>query len=458
MTRAYAQEIELSERGDETANLQADDAKLREEQVLADVQNRVTDLRDLKQAKSAILAGDTAKAQRYLARVGTNHPTLSEVITRYNTLVHFMNGDFLSAYNLVKSERLNLISSYEEICVLRIVNLMALGKKFEDHYRLSPELENCRAITDRYTKNEHFWLTNIKKVAMGDLTRLPGKDINDFTSILYDADRTRLWLKFALYTSREKEILKYIPLLAEESFQNSSIRELLGIAYYRAGNPDRALDFIEDLSSPNADNIRGDISLKKREWEIAYGHFRLALKRKDDSLNALERAIPLAWLLGMWEDALGLVARYVGDDYDPIKLLTLETAIRIRLNEFEKADGSLRYLSEKLIGAEPIDIQIMKSYVALMRGDLASLKENSTLACRNFDGLNCWIADQLQVWDDITKTVKRTDEINNAAISPDQMLEESGNDIVKLKEKVFIDQRDIEELDSRMVKLGAPTL
>jgi len=177
------------------------------------------------------------------------------------------------------------------------------------------------------------------------------------------------------------------------------------------------------------------------------------VKRKDDSLNALERAIPLSWLLEQWSDGIELLAKYVGREYDPVKLLALETALRIRKGQYDKSQANLRYLEEKLLGSAPLDIQLMISFVSLMKGDLKKLKESSAKACRSFDGLNCWIADQLLVWDDLTKTVKRTDKVNIAAKSMDEILAESSNDISELKEKILIDQRDIEELDSRNVKL-----
>ena len=452
-TPALLAQLDVDDRGVAERALQADDSLLFERDLKAEAENRRGDLRDLRLAKFSLLAGDTATAERYLDRIGNEHPILSHIVARYSAMSAFMQGNFLNTYNLIKSERLNLISSYEEVCLIRLISLMALGKNFNEYDQLSPEFDNCRAITAKYTKNDHFWLTSMKLLSQGDLSRLPGGKLTDFTSILVDDDTTRLWLKLALYTNRERQVIANIGLLPEEAYRNIGIRELLGMAYYRAKDIDKAQAFIEDLSSPNADNIRGDMALQKREWEIAYGHFRLALKRKDDSLNALERAIPLAWLLGQWSDGLELMARYVGDDYDPIKLLALETAMRIRLAQYDKSDGNLRYLSSKLLGSAPLDIQLMKSYVALMRGDLSVLKDSATIACRSFDGLNCWIADQLLVWDDLTKTVKRTDEVNISAVSVDDLLSQASNDVMPLKEKVLIDQRDIEELDSRNVSL-----
>ncbi len=283
-------------RGDASRSLQADDSVLFDRQLQDDSKSRGSDLRNLSFAKFALMAGNTSLAQSYLDRLGSDHPRLKQIIQRYSALSAFMQDDYGKTYDLLKSERLNIINSYEEICLLRLVSLFALGKEHPEYSKISPEFDSCRAITYKYTDNDHFWLTSMKKIVQGKIRSLPGANVNDFTSILVTDDTTKLWMKLALYTNREKQIIKNIGLLPEESYLNVGIRELLGMAYYRMGDIKNSQDFIEDISTPNADNIRGDIALSKKEWELAYGHFRLALKRKDDSLNALERAIPLTWL------------------------------------------------------------------------------------------------------------------------------------------------------------------
>lgn len=429
---------------------------MRERALVAETQMREDDLTNLRQAKLALMAGDTGLADRYLQRLSALDKKLAAVVARYKALSAFVQDDFQSAYDLVKNDRFNIVSSYEEICVLRLLSLFALGNKNEAYRKLNHEYSNCRSLTEQYSKNNQLWLTSMKLLSEGNVSRLPGNKLTDFTTILENTDTTKLWLKLAIYSNREEFVTKNIALLPEEAYRNIGIRELLGMAYYRHGDVKRANDFIEDLSSPNADNIRGDIALTKKEWEIAYGHFRLALKRKEDSLNALERAIPLSWILEQWQDGLELLSRYVGPNYDQAKLLALETALRIRLNQYDRADKNLRILTQEFGTSAPLEIKLMKSFVATMRNDLPLLKESATQACRSFDGLNCWLSDQLLVWDDFSKTIKRTDEVNIVAESPDQILAAARVPAQALKEKVLIDQRDIEELDSSLVNLELP--
>jgi hypothetical protein len=51
-------------------------------------------------------------------------------------------------------------------------------------------------------------------------------------------------------------------------------------------------------------NIKGiSIYLQEKE-ELAFAQFKLALSMKQNSLNAFERILPLAWRLGRWQEGV----------------------------------------------------------------------------------------------------------------------------------------------------------
>ena len=57
-------------------------------------------------------------------------------------------------------------------------------------------------------------------------------------------------------------------------------------------------------------------------------HFKLALAKKEDSQNAIERALPLSWILGQWRDGLDLLQKvksYAGNErnIDALKIAFL---------------------------------------------------------------------------------------------------------------------------------------
>jgi tetratricopeptide (TPR) repeat protein len=134
-------------------------------------------------------------------------------------------------------------------------------------------------------------------------------------------------MKLALFLNREDVIIRYIANLPSSAYNSKGVRELIGFAYYRLGKTEKALEFIEDIESPNADNIRGTANLLKKKYELAFGHFKLALQKKGNSANALERGIPLAYTLGLWDEGINMLRRVVDTGLDERKKIALEHLI-----------------------------------------------------------------------------------------------------------------------------------
>jgi hypothetical protein len=64
---------------------------------------------------------------------------------------------------------------------------------------------------------------------------------------------------------------------------------VISFIYSRLHDNKKALSFIDDIDSPNAENIKGNIRLRNKEYELAFGHFKLALNKKEDvKLHELE--------------------------------------------------------------------------------------------------------------------------------------------------------------------------
>ena len=57
--------------------------------------------------------------------------------------------------------------------------------------------------------------------------------------------------------------------------------------------------------------------------ELAYAQFKLALKRKNNSQNALERIAPTAWILNQWEEGAIYASRLEARPGEESNKLTL---------------------------------------------------------------------------------------------------------------------------------------
>ncbi len=402
----------------------------------------------LKQGKRAIINGDLNLARFFLSKVNEKRTELSLIKKRYLAIIHFIEGDYKRSLDLISDQDYNNSLNYRHVCLLRVMNLVAM----DDEKRFLSEVASCQNITLEYSTSNQFWLTQLMRVKQRNRQLLRGNLVENLRSTLASTEFTEIWMKMALYLNKEEVILKYVSSLPASSYRSKRIRELIGFAYYRVGEIKKAQEFIEDIESPNADNIRGNINLLDNKYELAFGHFKLALQKKENSQNALQRSIPLAYLLGQWEDGLNMLKRIISKDLTDKRKVTLETLFLIRKGEFDQAQGNLNYLEEVYNKNFPLEINLMDSYVAMATGNTERLEQASSELCRNYDGLNCWLSLQILNWENLGLTMKREE---NTLVLENFQVEALKNPWPKtpLTEPVFVDQKDIEELDSQEVTI-----
>lgn len=453
--RAYAQleADELKEiilEGEET-NLDA----FYEANLTKDNNQRQLDLYYLQKAKFKMINGDLGQAEFYLSRISEKVSTVTAVKKRYMAIIYFINGRFDKSLKELNDSRVNNNNYYVQTCQLRLVNFMAIN----DIASIRREKEGCLFATAQYSRNDQFWLDTMIKLKTNDSVGLKRNMLTDVERTLNDDEMSRLWLKTGLYLNKEKDLLELISLLPETSYQSFRLREIIAFMYLRVGEPKKALAFIDDIDSANAENIKGNINLKNKEYELAFGHFRLALQKKQDSSNSLERAIPLAWLLNQWSDGLSMLSNISNKSLDPRNTAAIKIAFLIREKKFLEAQKELTLLKISFQNEPPFEVNIMDSYVNLILGkersefDKRKVEEASEKSCKSFDGMSCWIALQYIQWENLGKTIKRDDDIyTDKNMSLDSLKEKKV--LAPLIEAKTIDQADIEELDGETIKIS----
>ena len=258
-----------------------------------------------------------------------------------------------------------------------------------------------------------------------------------------------LWLKLALYLGKEKEIVKIISKLPPEAYESGQNREIIALAYYRLGKNKMAQEFVSDLESANADNIKGNLNLEKGKSELAFGFYKLALQKKGNSLNAIKKGLPLTWELELWDEALKLLDKVQYRNVDEKKKLAFKTAIYIRQKDFAKARRSMNILKKQYQKIAPLSVDIMESYLSIVEKNSDQLARSADRSCQRLDGLNCYL--QLK---NLTMTrlpgPKKTKEnfLDQEYSNFDMDKLKTPQKIKPLREAVIIDQKDIEELDS----------
>ena len=415
---------------------------------------RHIDLFNLQKAKFKLISGDLKLAEFFLNRINDKDSVVVEVKKRYLAIIHFINGKFDKSIASLNEIKTNNNNYFVQNCLLRLINFMAVI----DLEAVNREKNSCQTQTAKYSRNDQFWLDAMLKLKLSDARALKKMMMTDIQTTLNDDEMSRLWLKTGLYINKEKDLLNLISVLSESSYQSKKLREIVAFMYMRSGESAKALAFIDDIDSANAENIKGNINLVNKEYELAFGHFRLALQKKQDSTNSLERAIPLAWMLNQWNDGLMMLANISNRNLDSRKTGALKIAFLIRENRLIDAQKELTLLKIAFQNEPPYEVNIMDTYVNLMLGengkvcDKRRVEESAEKSCKAFDGISCWISLQYIQWENLGKTIKRNDTIYSDKLITIESLKEK-QIIEPLVETKSIDQSDIEELDGATIMI-----
>lgn len=406
-------------------------------------------LQKLMRIKYSIISGNFERAKVEIIKLKTPAKFGEMVRNRYMAMIYFLEGNFRRSFQILDSQQFSTTTSYAKICHLKVLNMVILSNKVD----LKQEWLKCRKITYGHEKNDGVWMDNIVKLKLNEKEYVSNNKIHNLKSLGLDVESVKTYLKMALYLNMEDVVAPMIPALPVEFFYDDTVRELMGHFYYRTGKFATAFDFVEDLTSPNAENIKGNIYLTQNQYELAYAQFKLALRQKEDSMNAIERVIPLAWILKQWEEGISYNQRLHLIDINQNKRIAVETVFLIQLEKFEKALENLQKITLYSKYSQPHEVNQLYAYTALMTNDKTKAQAYSDLACKRLDGVNCWLLAQLNYWENFTYTAQRDEEVSNESIAQlDQLL--AAKEDSPIEEDIYIDQRDIEELDNNLIDLA----
>ena len=396
----------------------------------------------LKLVKASILSGKVNLAHVYLDKIRSSEKFILYTKKYYRALLYFLDDDHFSSLKLLEDPFYNQKKYYKHICLTKLLNLLALSydKRFIQEGPLC-----IASFGDKL--NRSLWLDTLI-VAKSDPQKAFSDDYIRNLAEIEDSDLSfnRSWFKLAIYLNKEKAILPLIKKLPESHFYSKRLREIIGFIYYRAGNNNKALQFLRNIDSTNAENIRGDIYMKQGKYALAYGHFKLALKQRSYSRSALERAIPMAWLLEDYSEGLRFLEQYRIYEREWSKIYAVEVAFMIQLKQYDKAYNYIQRVIKEFGGEIPPKINLTYAYLSLVNGDINYFNYIIGQECNRFDGISCWILMQNLAQNDLVETFK-----SNQSLLPtlSEVAKEEVRNYENIDEKVFVEQKEIEELDAR---------
>lgn len=410
-------------------------------------------------SKWSMISGETTRAKYFLRQIVQSETKLTPVILRYRALIEFMEGNYKEALDFLSDPTFTHPSYYREICDLRILLQMIQHSgqdisrgNHRDEFRkeFREEVKMCRLLNTAQSPTNHLWLDNLESLYLGDYARMTGRQKSQVRHLLEDKNLVWIWLKMGLISQNEELFLRHLELIPEDYFRDPIFRELIGMFYFRIGDEDRALAFLEEIESVNADNIRGNLAMRKKQYELAMGHFELALRNKKNSHNALERAIPIALKMREWEWGLSLIPKLSPFRFPEREILTLKTIFLMGIEEFEEADKVLFGLRNFFLQESPDLLDLIQAHLALSLNKTDEFILNSENSCHRQHGLSCWGAHQTLIWDDFPRLLKRKEELVPSINLNEKMANLKKEDRPRVEDPPYINQRLIEELDDNL--------
>lgn len=434
----------LSKRGTFTAPTQILDVTELNRALFSDMKNQSE---DLKKVKYYLLNGETRLAKAHLLRLRYLQTSLKPLIYRYLAVLSFIDGEFSKTYEYLLIPELQEIPHFSKVCVLRALTQIVLNKTRD----LESQWDRCKTDNFRDFRQENLiWLETLVALKLNPqrgITKVPFKRLR---LAALDLNETKMMMKLALYLNQEKLLVEQIPYLELEQLQDPQIRELAGQALFRTGALAKSYRFIEDLRSPNAENIKGNLYLLRTKYELAYAQFKLALEQKKNSQNAMERLLPLAWLLGDWEGGSRYAEQVIASPQTQINKLTLLAAFLMQKGDYERSNKILESISRTSLRGTELEVTQLASFTGLMQNKADIVKKQAKKSCHNYDLVNCWVLFQMNQWEAFPLTIRR-DETIPVKEEWEKLAREDLNE--PLKEEVFVNQIDIEEMDDKLIQL-----
>ena len=297
----------------------------------------------LRYAKYYLLNGNLKLAKLHLRNFYNKSNKLLLVKYRYQAIISFIEGNFEKSLAFVSEDKFNNEFTYPSICMLRLANFMAM----QDLISTLRERIYCKEKTALYNNHDQFWLNHLLEIK---ITKGSNRYLNSNSDLIFNRIQRdglipmKIWMKLLLSIGREEIIDNNLGKLPSFVYKSKKVRELIALTKHLRNEDQEAWKLLEEVDSFNADNIRGNIYSRQKKYNEAYSSFKAALDKKQNSLNALKRAIALAWMLNKDQDGLNLLSDLTRFDISQNKKSFLSAAFYIRKENFIKADRQLKAL------------------------------------------------------------------------------------------------------------------
>lgn len=431
-----------SEYGDEVPWHRLGGAEVEEELILKSREEREKNIEYLQMAKIGLITGNWEMADHNLSKI-TGKGSSKKIADRYLALLRFIQGKYQASVDIIEPNILNSSTFLKENCLIYQMSLLALF----DRARLPLVWQTCRRELTKDPAHDYLFMDALYGVVTNDEFFGGNGFLRSSAPFMQSEEQIKVWLKMGLILGKEELMEPELTELGQHSYFKDKIRELVAITLFRLGKQEEALKFIEDVQTPNAENLRAIVLLKDKQWELAYAHFQGALKIKENSLQAMNRALPLAWLLHQDQSGYDLSKRIPSMNDDRQSKELIEAVFLNRLGRIEESSTKLTKIIETKGHRSNSMVRSLELLNEMLLGKKGMAKRLARENCQQADALSCWLLLHLIQWENFPRVLQRPNSNLEMGdwVSLDELLDNKSKG--KIREQALIEQSRLDEMD-----------
>ena len=388
-------------------------------------------------AKLISLKGDPSASNNLLISIPDGQK-YKDTINYLKALNHFILGNYTQFENVLNVTSSQGVKSRKQLCPLLyyndLLNKNPTSGKTTECLSLFPRFNNQlfpKVINGLLNSDNDYIQENIAQ------SSLEMESLKEIISVL----------KSSVITGNHEFFLDYISFIPEKFFRYRSVRELLGVIFFRLRDFGKTKKILKNIKTINAINIKANMALEEKNLDIALGFYLEALKIDPLSINTFRRLLPLTWKLRKYDLALKIIKTY--------QLLinqesVLKSAIELKNKNYENSYRLL--IKETNINNSKASTIELLTGLALTHylNRNKELKKYSQKLCLKGNSIGCEFLLNNEALGKIKNIQKAYLESNMTETVDLESLTSTPSDKNFYNDKKFIQQRDIESIDDQV--------
>ncbi len=399
---------------------------------------------EIEKAKIYTVYGEVKKSQDILNRLKINYTNenIQRVLRVMLARNYLVLGAFNSAAKELDDDLFKRNENFKYSCLISFMSQYA-----NSSVEVLNDMDRCIRLNFNDLLNDQFWYRLVKSELTG-----AKNELNYYNLLLFEMKQTtdykkvESWLKYGIYYNYSDLISDNLGILPSMAILDERLRTLAAYNLYNNAEYTEAQEYVSNVNTFNGNYLKANLETRNNNYELSYAFNKTALKKREHSIYANQLNLSLGWLTNNYKhtrESLNMLVSH-GDlkKYQDI----FNTTLLYQEGKLYRSSFEIKRLSDSFNGQLPYPGRILATSIYIDNLD-ENWIESANKACVYYSVVNCWLKMQSTIWKDFSKTFKQQDDLNrkhSVLRNISELVEDKSSEI---NDSIFINQRDIEELD-----------